>query len=295
MADFLFATWDGGGNVPPALGIGAELKRRGHAVRFIGHPRQRGPIEARGFDFAAYTNAPDWDPTQPFAPPQIALKVFMSRGLGADVQEARGADLTVIDGLLFGALAAAQEAGARHAALTHMFFARPLETWSGGMGGLLALANRFRPPRLWERADLNLVATLRELDPVAEGRLTPATVYTGPVWPEGGFSELPAGPAPRRVLVSLSTISQQGQASTLQAVIDALSGMDVEATVTTGPAVSPAALSAPSNVKLLQYVPHSELMPSAGLLVGHGGHATTMAALGHGLPMLVIPMSEVAD
>ena len=50
MADILFVTWDGGGNVPPAVGIAAELRRRGHGVRFVGHAAQRAPLEAEGFD-----------------------------------------------------------------------------------------------------------------------------------------------------------------------------------------------------------------------------------------------------
>ena len=29
MASILFVTWDGGGNLPPALGIAAELRDRG--------------------------------------------------------------------------------------------------------------------------------------------------------------------------------------------------------------------------------------------------------------------------
>jgi hypothetical protein len=31
MASILFVTWDGGGNLPPALGIAAELRERGRA------------------------------------------------------------------------------------------------------------------------------------------------------------------------------------------------------------------------------------------------------------------------
>ena len=38
MADLLFVTWDGGGNVPPATAIARELARRGHTVRFVGNP-----------------------------------------------------------------------------------------------------------------------------------------------------------------------------------------------------------------------------------------------------------------
>ena len=52
MADLLFVTWDGGGNVPPAVGIAQELQRRGHAVRFVGHARQHDSLAAAGFDVA---------------------------------------------------------------------------------------------------------------------------------------------------------------------------------------------------------------------------------------------------
>jgi hypothetical protein len=37
MGDILFVTWDGGGNVPPAIGIACELQRRGESVRVLGH------------------------------------------------------------------------------------------------------------------------------------------------------------------------------------------------------------------------------------------------------------------
>jgi UDP:flavonoid glycosyltransferase YjiC (YdhE family) len=50
VATYLFVTWDGGGNVPPAVAIAAELRRRGHAVRFVGHASQRAALEAHGFE-----------------------------------------------------------------------------------------------------------------------------------------------------------------------------------------------------------------------------------------------------
>lgn len=48
MANILFVTWDGGGNLPPALGIATELQRRGDTVRFLGHAQQRNVIENGG-------------------------------------------------------------------------------------------------------------------------------------------------------------------------------------------------------------------------------------------------------
>ena len=53
MADILFVTWDGGGNVPPALGIAAELAGRGHRTRFLGHASQEADLRAAGHEVAA--------------------------------------------------------------------------------------------------------------------------------------------------------------------------------------------------------------------------------------------------
>ena len=42
MAEIVVVTWDGGGNVPPALAIARELAARGHGIRVLGHRTQRG-------------------------------------------------------------------------------------------------------------------------------------------------------------------------------------------------------------------------------------------------------------
>jgi aromatic-L-amino-acid decarboxylase len=44
MARILVVTWDGGGNVPPMLGVASELLRRGHQVRVLGNPQQREAV-----------------------------------------------------------------------------------------------------------------------------------------------------------------------------------------------------------------------------------------------------------
>src|SRR3954468_10848873 len=54
-------------------------------------------------------------------------------------------------------------------------------------------------------------------------------------------------------------------------------------------------LRAPAGVEIEGYVPHAELMPGASLLVGHGGHGTTMQALAHDLPVVVMPMDGHTD
>ena len=52
MSRFTFVTWDGGGNVPPAVGIAQELIARGNEVRFLGYLPQQAAIRARGLAFS---------------------------------------------------------------------------------------------------------------------------------------------------------------------------------------------------------------------------------------------------
>jgi UDP:flavonoid glycosyltransferase YjiC (YdhE family) len=43
------------------------------------------------------------------------------------------------------------------------------------------------------------------------------------------------------------------------------------------------------------YLPHEEIMPKASLVIGHGGHSTTMRALAHDLPLLILPVHPMLD
>lgn len=60
MADVLFVTMDGGGNVPPMLGVAAAVAARGHRVRVLGHERLRVEVERAGLPFLAYVTAREW-------------------------------------------------------------------------------------------------------------------------------------------------------------------------------------------------------------------------------------------
>ncbi len=81
----------------------------------------------------------------------------------------------------------------------------------------------------------------------------------------------------------------------LQRILDATAGLDARVIVTTGPVLDPGELRTAANHEVHRYVPHDELMPQVSLVVGHGGHATTMRALAHGLPMVIMPMHPMLD
>lgn len=124
MATVLFVTWDGGGNLPPALAIGAQLRRRGDTIRFLGHAQQRTSVEAAGFRFEPYTHARPWSATAPANPAQV-FGMFTDAGPGKDLLAAvadEPADLVVIDCMTLGALKAAHAADMRYVVLVHTFY-----------------------------------------------------------------------------------------------------------------------------------------------------------------------------
>jgi MGT family glycosyltransferase len=58
---FLLALIDGGGTVPPALGVATELVRRGHQVRILADPTVAGAASAAGCAFTPWQEAPHFN------------------------------------------------------------------------------------------------------------------------------------------------------------------------------------------------------------------------------------------
>jgi UDP:flavonoid glycosyltransferase YjiC (YdhE family) len=55
---FLFVMWEGGGNVPPQLGLARKLVARGHQVRVLTEPSVRQDVRATGASSSSFANAP---------------------------------------------------------------------------------------------------------------------------------------------------------------------------------------------------------------------------------------------
>jgi hypothetical protein len=105
--------------------------------------------------------------------------------------------------------------------------------------------------------------------------------------------DIPAGSTPL-VLVSLST-SEQGQTDLLQRCVDAVGQLPVNAIVTTGPSIDPKSVTTGTNTQVARHVPHTEILPSASLVITQAGLGTTMAALGHGVPLLCTPLAATSS
>jgi UDP:flavonoid glycosyltransferase YjiC (YdhE family) len=292
MAKIAAVTWDGGGNFPPLLHIADALTREGHDVKLLGHPAQRERVTAAGVDFVAYEKARPWSRTAAREDPLEPFKVFTDGAAGEDLDALLGgwpADLAIVDCLMLGPLQAAQARGVPTVALVHSFWAFFGELFPDSPVTELGAPHGRTPRELWSSATEVWVAADRKLDPVADE--VPANAR----WI--GVAQPPAEPAaarPRdRVLLSLSTLWFPGQQESMQNILDAVAGLPVECVATIDRGIAAAELRIPANVHATAFVDHGEVMPTVGAVIGHGGHATAMYALAHGLPLLVIPQFPI--
>ena len=135
---FLFATWDGGGNVPPTLALARRLLGRGHSVRVLGPPSLRLRFESAGCVFAAYERVPNGVPSAAgksglgrVRTAHLVTELARAAPALAFAEDVLGeldrppADALVVDFMLAGAIAAAERAGLPTAALMHTVYCLP--------------------------------------------------------------------------------------------------------------------------------------------------------------------------
>ena len=74
------------------------------------------------------------------------------------------------------------------------------------------------------------------------------------------------------------------------AVLAGLRDEPLDLVITVGPTVDPSSLGPqPPNVHVERYVPQSLLFPRCSAIVFHGGYGTLLAAIEHGVPLVVVP------
>lgn len=132
--NFLFVTIEGGGNIPPVLGLARRLAERGHRVRVLAEPCLQQAVEKNGLAFLPFTEYftrsdrhedifGDWKST-PFSNPLFDKIIFgpaeiLIRQI-RKVMETVETDVLAVDCLLFPALIAAEAQGIPGVVLFHM-------------------------------------------------------------------------------------------------------------------------------------------------------------------------------
>ena len=290
MARYLLSTWSGGGNLPPALAIAAELVHRGDTVRVIGHDDQRAAVEAAGLPFEPYPTGRQWVGSQG-SNPVAMFGVFHDEALGVDVVASitrEPVDAVIVDCMLLGVLKQVQQAGTPTIVIAHSLMSFWHRWRRNPLTALFSARLGVRADRLWHASSVVLVTALAELD--SASREPGDGTWIGPI--------VPAESAPSTgdaVLVSLSSVNLPGQRAVLQRAIDAVAELGLPLIVTTGPAIDAAGLRLPAGAEVHRYLPHPEAMRRARLVIGHGGHGTTMTALAHDLPLVMIPLHPMID
>jgi len=134
---YLFVTWEGGGNVPPVLGLVRRLAGRGHRVRVLAEPCLRGDVEAAGAEYVGFTRhftredrsevlMEDWRATSPVAALRTTFEKVIFGPARVVAEETRAAveadrpDVIAADVMMVGALAAAEAARIPRVVLFHM-------------------------------------------------------------------------------------------------------------------------------------------------------------------------------
>ena len=256
-------------------------------MRFLGHETQRGALTDAGFTVEPTSRTRPFDRLDDTSPLTM-LRTLGDRGTGHDLRAAlarRPADLIVVDCLVFGALDAARESGVPYVVLEHLHHAAYHSMLAGPLGLVLRL-RRLIPPlaRAGSRVRRHEPSCPRS---AARGR-QPRAGRSGRRLVASGRGREPT------VLVSASTFGYAGLRGAVQRLVDAAAPLDARVVVTTGPALDPRSLRLPPRAEAHSSC-HRELMRSAALFVGHGGHGSTTAALAHDLPLVLMPMDPNTD
>ena len=83
-----------------------------------------------------------------------------------------------------------------------------------------------------------------------------------------------------------------GRIEAMAAILDGLEALDIDVVATVGHDIDPAALGPRHpTTRVARYIPMTSLLAGASLLVFHGGSGTMLAALGAGVPLVVLPIA----
>jgi UDP:flavonoid glycosyltransferase YjiC (YdhE family) len=297
----LAVTWAPGGNLPPLVAAGGLLTARGHDVEILGSAATRNAFEAAGLVLHSYRRAPEPVTRVAFeAQAESILRTAAGIEIALDVRELLAAerfDVAVVDCMLPAAIAAASAADIPVASLVHFLYG-PVRhqllaggSWTTDLPTLAATQRQLgvtpAPDALmaWEAPELLLVTAPSWFD--LEFDYPAHVVHAGPL----GVRTRPGG-GRTRVLLSFSTTVMEGQHALIQRVCDAVAAAGVEAVLTLGPALDIGDLDVSGNIELLPFADHDELLPDCAAVVTHGGLGTTLRALAHGVPMVLLPLGR---
>ena len=287
---FLIISWDGGGNVPPALNLGARLVHLGHRVRLLGWESMKSRAAIVGLEFTTYPSVPPWPSgvTLQQAWKERGVPALFGQGTRDDIRteiEDFSPDVVVVDCMMGAGLEVADTLDLPRAVLIHVLYSTFTDKWGNR-------ATRRKNAAYLDHAGQVLVLVPPGFD--IAYRFPPNTSNVGPVTdPDPSpplstrMTELLAEPGKPWVLLSLGT-TLQGQAMALPRILEAVAQLPIRVLLTLGGVLQPGAINSPPNVTVCEFIPHELLMSHMAAVVSHGGLSTVTAALAAGVPLVCI-------
>lgn len=306
----LFTTQVGSGHWRPLAPFAFALQHAGHEVVFASSPVFCTLIAEHGFR-GFPIGSDDWlarsqeeAPAHPAQSDAVLFTQFIPRAardlptLQALVRDWRP-DLLVRETTEFAACVIAEQAGLPHASVqisafrahTHPALVPALDRLRASAGlppdPDLAMLYRYLllvpfPPRFQDPAV--------PLPPTAHGvRHIPFDLERPkdtalPDW----IATLPQRPT---VYATLGTAYNRTP-DVFATILAALRNEPINLIVTLGPGLDPADFGVqPPHIHLERYLPQSLLFPHCDLVITHGGSGTVRTALGHGVPMVILPIA----
>jgi MGT family glycosyltransferase len=305
------------GHFHPLVPFARALVEAGHEVAFATHAALAPLVERAGFQHLPAGPSP--------ASPQAAAvlagmstlsaaeqKVFAARRLFVEilapamaddllaVLAAWPADLLVRDNSEIAACVVAERLGLPHAAVSVVATGIDATVRAAIAAPVAALRAAHGLPPDPALAMLSRYLDLHPfppsfLDP-ALGRLAAATYFVRPAPFDRSGDEAPpawvdALPPRPTVYATLGT-TFNGRADLFSAFLAGLRDEPLNLIVTVGRDQDPAQFGPqPPNVRIERYIPQTLLLPRCDLVLTHGGSGTVMAALVHGLPLVLVPIA----
>jgi UDP:flavonoid glycosyltransferase YjiC (YdhE family) len=311
----LFTTQPGVGHFHPLVPLIQALTGAGHDVAVACAPSFASTVEASGvqalpagFDWLIGGAMEESFPGVKGIPPGPERVAWMITNVFAGVTAERMAtdvmtlaatwpfDLVVRETLEFGGYLAAERMDLPHA-VVQTVIDRP------GVAPILAPCINRQRTRLGLSAD-NELATLRRYLHLSS---RPPSLHTGPFASTNHSYRAPifdrslADSAPEWadapmaspvVFASLGTVVNPAIQGVFKSLLEGLSPVAGTLVLAVSPSVDPSAFGPqPAHIHVERYVPQSLVFPRCDLVVTHAGSGTLIAALAHGLPMVLIPLA----
>ena len=310
---FLFTSRAGFGHFHPLVPLAQGAQEAGHEVAFGMPPSFRDTVGRVGFrwldagmdesdpEFARFVEERNKLPGRERAR-------FMKRGAATvlgprmvtdilRIADSWRPDLIVRDASDFGGCVAAEVLGIPHASNEAVAFSN----WTDAivaepLADLRAAHGLPADPglRMLQRY-LELTPFPTGLDDVGESIRPTRHHYCATPFDRSGDEAAPDWPLPLPdaplVFATLGTVMNT-RTDLLAAFIEALRDEHVNLVVTVGRNGDPDQFGPqPPNVRIERYIPQSLLFPRCDLVISHGGSNTMLAALAHGIPQVIAPIT----